>query len=86
VSRQQSADERKKLAPLTKKIKMLEAGLEKLQKQLTLVEAQLAETDIYNDDQKYQLKKSLSDQADIKRNIGAIEEDWLQCQDSLENT
>ena len=85
VSRQQSADERKKLAPLTKKIKRLEAGLEKLQRQLKLVEAQLAETDIYNDDQKDQLKKSLSNQADIKRNIGTIEEDWLQCQDSLEN-
>ena len=56
-----------------------------MQRQLTLVEAQLAEADIYNDDQKDQLKKSLSNQADIKRNIGTIEEDWLQCQDSLEN-
>jgi ATP-binding cassette subfamily F protein 3 len=85
VSRQQSAEDRKKLAPLVKKIKTLEESIEKFQSQISLIEAKLADANIYNDDHKDQLKKILSEQTDVKRKLAAIEEEWLECQGSLEN-
>jgi ATP-binding cassette subfamily F protein 3 len=84
LARQQSAESRKKIAPLNKKIKTLEAKIEKGQAQLHQIETQLAETDLYNDSNKQQLKSCLTEQAFIKKNLAALEEDWLEIQEQIE--
>jgi ATP-binding cassette subfamily F protein 3 len=84
LARQQSAESRKKIAPLNKKIKTLEAKIEKGQAQLHQIETQLAETYLYNDSNKQQLKSCLTEQAFIKKNLAALEEDWLEIQEQIE--
>ena len=49
LSRQESADKRKQLEPITKKIKQIEAKIEKNQKQLSDIEVILADAEIYTE-------------------------------------
>ena len=85
LSRQESADKRKKLEPITKKIKQVESKIEKLQKSLSDIEVKLAGADIYNESNKLLLKKALAEQAEVKRNLSDHEEQWLDFQDQLES-
>lgn len=84
LSRQESAEKRKKREPITKEIKKIETKIEKLQKTNTEVEALLADADIYSDDNKIQLKDLLAQQAEIKKELADSEEQWLDFQDRLE--
>ena len=85
LARQQSAESRKKLAPLTKKIKTLEAKIEKEQQQLQRIEMQLADAELYDDNHKDRLKICLAQQATSKKNLVALEEDWLETQEHIES-
>ena len=85
LSRQESADKRKKLEPITKKIKQVESKIEKLQKSLSDIEVKLAGADIYNESNKLLLKKALAEQAEVKRNLSDHEEQWLDFQDQLKS-
>jgi ATP-binding cassette, subfamily F, member 3 len=82
--RQQAADARKLLAPLTQKSSQLESKVEKLQSQLGGVETSLADGEIYSDDNKMKLKQQLSMQADLKKQIAQIEEEWFDVQQQIE--
>jgi len=85
LSRQESADKRKKLEPITKKIKQVESKIEKLQKSLSDIEVKLAGADIYNESNKLLLKKALAEQVEVKRNLSDHEEQWLDFQDQLKS-
>jgi ATP-binding cassette subfamily F protein 3 len=84
VQRQQSAEARKKLSPLTKKSKSLENEIEKLQKNLVGIEALLAEVEIYDESNKAQLKEQLELQATAKKSIAEKEEIWFDIQQEIE--
>ena len=84
LSRQESADKRKQLEPITKKIKQIEAKIEKNQKQLSDIEVILADAEIYTEANKVKLKQSLAEQAIIKKDLSDNEEQWLEYQDELE--
>jgi ATP-binding cassette subfamily F protein 3 len=84
LSRQESADKRKQLEPITKQIKQIEAKIEKIQKKLSDIEVILADAEIYTEANKLKLKQSLAEQASIKKDLTDNEEQWLEYQDQLE--
>lgn len=85
IQRQQAAQQREKLKPLTNKIKKLEKELERLQPKLKDIEAQLADSAIYEAEQKSRLQKLMQEQSDLQGAIDVAEEQWLEAQDELEN-
>ena len=85
LARQQSAESRKKLAPLNKQIKALEKKIDREQTQLKKIEDQLADPEIYDDSNKETLKQCLSKQAEVKKILVALEENWLETQEQIEN-
>ncbi|MDG0971562.1 MAG: ATP-binding cassette domain-containing protein [Porticoccaceae bacterium] len=84
LSRQESAEKRKKLEPITKKIKIIEAEIESLQQTLAVVEITLSDSSIYNEGNKTLLKDTLSQQANIKKSILNSEDRWLELQGEIE--
>lgn len=84
LSRQESAEKRKKREPITKKIKIIEAEIERLQQTLAVVEITLSDSSIYNEGNKTLLKDTLSQQANIKKSILNSEDRWLELQGELE--
>jgi ATP-binding cassette subfamily F protein 3 len=84
LQRQQSAEARKKLAPLTKKSKKLEQEIEKLQKEQAVNEALLADVEIYAESKKLQLKEQMEIQVRIKKSIAEKEEIWFEIQQEIE--
>lgn len=85
LARQQSAESRKKLAPLNKQIKALEKKIDREQTQIKKIENQLADPEIYDDSNKETLKQCLSKQAEVKKILVALEENWLETQEQIEN-
>ncbi len=84
AQRQQAAEKRKQLQPLTNKIKKLERQVEKLQGQSDEIEAQLADSEIYDSENKAQLTDLLQRQADISRQLEEAEEAWMSASEELE--
>lgn len=84
AQRQQSAEARKKIAPLNKKSQQLENEIEKNEKLLADVEHELADTDLYTDAKKEALKMLLDRQAKTKKAIAEKEAEWLEIQTQIE--
>ncbi|MDG1818566.1 MAG: ATP-binding cassette domain-containing protein [Porticoccaceae bacterium] len=84
LQRQQSAEARKKLSPLTKKSKKLENEIEKMQAELGKIETLLADAEIYSESKKSQLKEQLEIQAKVKKSIAEKEEIWFDIQQEIE--
>lgn len=82
--RQLAAQQRAKLKPLTDKAKRLEKEIEKLQFEKNNLEKQLADNQVYNDDQKDQLKSLLHQQSNVLAALNQHEEDWFLIQEELE--
>jgi len=85
LARQQSAESRKKIAPLKKEIKTIELKIEKQQKKLADLEDKLADTSIYEEGNKQKLKTTLADQAEVKKLLSDLEENWLEKQELIES-
>ena len=49
------------------------------------IDSQLTDPAIYEQANKDQLKKLLADQVECAKLLGALEEEWLEKQDELEN-
>ena len=82
--RQQAAEKRTRLAPLTKTIKKLERQMEKLHQALQPIEQSLAKPEMYNEENKGKLKELLSEQAQFKKHLSETEDQWMQMQEELE--
>lgn len=75
--RQQEAKEREVKRPLIQKIKRLEELLEKLQLAVASIEQALADNSMYEAQNKDKLQKYFLEQAKLKKEIEAAEEEWL---------
>ena len=84
LARQQSAESRKKVAPLKREIKAIESKMEEHQALLGAIEQQLADTSIYDEGNKQQLKTIIAEQAVHKKVLLTLEEQWLEKQTLLE--
>jgi ATP-binding cassette subfamily F protein 3 len=82
--RQQAAQRRSELKPLRDRLKKLEQQMDKLQKQLADTESALADPALYEEGCKEQLSALLLRQGEVKGQLQAAEEDWLQVSEALE--
>jgi ATP-binding cassette subfamily F protein 3 len=78
------AEKRSKLRPLRKALEKLDAQMEKLSQSLESLETQLADTDLYTDQRKDELKALLNQQAEAKSKLEGIELEWFETQEQLE--
>ena len=78
------AERRKQLRPLKQKVEKLEKQQEKHQAQLSDVENELADPEIYTDSAKDKLKKRLEQQTELKKQLNDIEEQWVMALEELE--
>jgi len=86
--KRQEAEERQRLAalkkPIENRIKRLEEQMAKLNAKKADVDARLLEPGIYEADQKEALKTLVADQAFLARDLGQLENEWLELQEQLE--
>ncbi|MFT5571865.1 MAG: ATP-binding cassette subfamily F protein 3 [Cryomorphaceae bacterium] len=75
---------RQQLQPLTSKIKRAERVMEKLEIEKQKIENQLADNDLYSDENKEQLKQLLTDQAYIQKEMDQAEFEWLEASQQYE--
>ncbi len=78
------AERRKQLQPITNKIKRAERVMEKLGLEKNAIETQLADTDLYSDDNKEKLKSLLADQAYVQKELDDAEAQWLESSEEYE--
>jgi len=82
------AQERQRLAslrkPLEKRLQIVEAKMFDLQKEQSSFEQTLADASIYETDRKEALKSLIEQQVQCKGMLDALESEWLQLQEALE--
>ena len=83
--RQESAEKRRLLKPLQNKLKKLEKQLEELSLTKESLEEKLADNDIYNENNKEQLKLLLEQQGKVDSSLQQVEMDWLEVSEELES-
>jgi len=84
AQRQQQAQLRQKTAPLRKKVEQLSKNIDKWQQALDGVEAILADTATYQNENKSALAEHLKEQAKLKANIEEAEMTWLDLEEQIE--
>jgi ATP-binding cassette subfamily F protein 3 len=82
--RKQDAERRQRLKPLMDAVKKAEAAVEKFHQQQRDLEAQLSDSAIYAEENKEQLKKLLSQKAEIDNALEQAEVDWLTAEENLQ--
>jgi ATP-binding cassette subfamily F protein 3 len=89
AERRQEAETRQKLSaarkPIEKHIAQLEKQLDSLNTRKAAVDAHLTDADIYADVNKEELKRLLLEQAELTKELGAVESEWLEQQEALED-
>ncbi len=84
AQRQQAAEQRRQMQPLKKEIEALEKEMEQLQQAHAEVQDQLADTSLYEAEQRDTLKALLKQESDLKQTLEANEEAWLAANEALE--
>ncbi len=82
--KRKEADIRKQLQPITSKIKRAERNMEKLSSEKASIEEQLANTELYEDANKEKLKKLLTEQAYVEKELHEVEEQWMLLSEEYE--
>lgn len=78
------AEQRKKTAPLRKKIKQLEVTMQQTTEKQAALNQQLSESDIYSEANKQKLQQLLLDKADLDKAHENAELQWLDANEELE--
>ena len=78
------AELRQKKAPLTKKLKQVEDKMAKLQEEDAELDSLLADSNIYSDENKEKLTKTMLRSNEVKAALEEYEESWLELQEQLE--
>jgi ATP-binding cassette subfamily F protein 3 len=84
VERQRAADLRNQLRPLKKRLSTIESKLEKLNQENLVLEAQLADTDLYLAEKKATLTALLQRKGVLQQQIDDTESEWLELLTELE--
>lgn len=85
VIKRLEAEFRQDTAGLRKQIQSAEKQMDNLGAELTQLETQLADPDLYNAENKTRLKELLSRQATLKQSLEDTEASWLEAQEILES-
>ena len=78
------AEFRQATKPIRKSIEKYEKTMADAQKKLAALEQQLGDTELYNAENKTQLKQVLAEQANNKSTLEEAEMYWLEAQEELE--
>ena len=78
------AEKRAALRPLRQSVEKLEQSVAELANQLTLIESQLADPDLYTAERKDNLKQLLQQQAELKQRVEEREMEWMEQLEALE--
>jgi len=78
------AERRKRLKPLLDRLKKSEKAVEKYHEEQKTIEQQLAEPDIYSDEQKDKLKQLLAKKVDVDKALELAESEWMEVEELLE--
>ncbi len=81
--RKQEAEKRRQLQPLRNELKKLEQLMEKLEQEKSSIEQQLASPDVYNKENKQQLRELLLSQGKVNDKLEKAEESWLELSEKL---
>jgi ATP-binding cassette subfamily F protein 3 len=79
------AEQRKRLQPLRKRVTRAEAELEALQSARAELDRLLADPEIYSEQNKRKLQQCLLEKADVHKQFEAVEAEWLQASEELED-
>lgn len=82
--KRREAELRQQTAPLRKKIAQLEEKMNTLTEQLAEIENGLADSTLYSPENKEKLTALLAQQVETKKALEAVETDWMETQDMLE--
>jgi ATP-binding cassette subfamily F protein 3 len=82
--RQANADRRAQLQPLKKSLRALEQRIEQGQQSLQTLQAKLADGDVYAQNAGTELADLLKQEGQLKRELEALESEWLEQQEALE--
>jgi len=82
--RQKAAEQREKLKPLTSAIKKHEREIDSLQRKISEIESQLADSEIYEEQNKKELSELLKGQAALKKSLDDVEQVWFELNEELE--
>ncbi|MEK9990655.1 MAG: ATP-binding cassette domain-containing protein [Halieaceae bacterium] len=82
--RQASANQRAQLQPLKKSLRALEQRMEKGQQALQTLQAKLADGDLYAQNASEALADLLKQEGQLKRELAALENEWLEQQEALD--
>lgn len=85
LQRRQAAEQRQRLAPMKKAIDKMEQDMAKVTADLAEVENLLGDTNLYQAENKDQLKRLLARQAESRQKLDEIESQWLQASEELES-
>ena len=85
-ARQDAAAARARLAPLRKELQALERRIERDNATMKALEAELADSSLYEAGGKERLQTLLQQQGQLRASIDQCEEQWLELQDTLDNT
>lgn len=84
VQRQESAAAREQVKAIANKLKNTEAKMEKVQQRLQELEAELADSKLYEDAQKNKLKELMQKQQKNQDELAKLETEWMQISEQLE--
>ncbi len=73
------------MRPLQKALEKTERTLEGLQQKLVELQAQLANSDLYEPNQQSQLAKLVETEGSLKSQLSETEEAWIQQQEAIES-
>ena len=82
--RQLTAATKAKRSPINKAISRIEAAMDRCQEQLSDLQSQLSDEGLYHDEQKQVLQALIQQEAMLKGEHAALEEQWLAQQAALE--
>ena len=83
--RQQEANKRERLKPLTNSLKKIEKEMDQLQSKLTLMDERLSDDTLYKESHKDELQTLLQEQGKLRSRVEVLEEEWLATHEEIEN-
>jgi ATP-binding cassette subfamily F protein 3 len=84
-ARKNSADARKKLAPLKNALKKTETNISRIEETLSNIEQSLSGSEIYDENNKEELKSLLKEQANLSSEKELLEGKWFNLSDEIES-
>ncbi len=82
--RRLDAERRKQLQPLKNKLQKLEKQIDTLSEKRDSLDAQLADSELYSDDNKEKLKQLLREKGELDQSLEQAEEQWMELGEELE--